>query len=104
MSRLTRDGAAEPVSRNQILRREREQGNINVPRSADHEQDWQPYPVDPYSCCMYDHTTYLYICEISINQPINGSLAYKPDFQYEKELACTRHNLEESASGYYYNI
>ena len=20
--------------------------------SADHEQDWQPYPVDPYSCYM----------------------------------------------------
>ena len=20
-----------------------------------HEQDWQPYPVDPYSCCMCDH-------------------------------------------------
>ena len=25
-------------------------------RSADHVQDWQPYPVDPYSCCMCDHT------------------------------------------------
>ena len=24
--------------------------------SADHEQDWQPYPVDPYSCYMCDHT------------------------------------------------
>ena len=29
MSKLTRDGAAEPVSRNQILRRERGQGNID---------------------------------------------------------------------------
>ena len=49
MSRLTRDGAAEPVSRDQILRREREQKNIYFPCSADHEQDWQPsYPVDPY--------------------------------------------------------
>ena len=56
MSRLTRDGAAQPVSRNQILRRERGQENINFPYSADHEQDWQPYPVDPYSCYMYDHT------------------------------------------------
>ena len=27
------------------------QGNINFPCSADHEQDWQPYPVDPYSSC-----------------------------------------------------
>ena len=25
------------------------QGNIHFPCSADHEQDWQPYPVDPYS-------------------------------------------------------
>ena len=30
----------------------REQGNIHFPCSADHEQDWQPYPVDPYSCYM----------------------------------------------------
>ena len=30
--------------------------NINFPCSADHVQDWQPYPVDPYSCHMYDHT------------------------------------------------
>ena len=34
----------------QILRRERGQGIINFPCSADHDQDWQPYPVDPYSC------------------------------------------------------
>ena len=35
-----------------ILRRERGQGNIYFLCSADHEQDWQPYPVDPYSCYM----------------------------------------------------
>ena len=52
MSRLTRDGTAEPVSRDQILRHERGQGNIHFPCSADHVQDWQPYPVDPYSCYM----------------------------------------------------
>ena len=53
MSRLTRDGTAEPVSQDQILRRERElQGNIHFPSSADHVQDWQPYPIDPYSCYM----------------------------------------------------
>ena len=40
MSRLTRDGTAEPVSRDQILRHERGQGNvINFPCSADHVQD-----------------------------------------------------------------
>ena len=46
-----RDCRARLFSRDQqILRRERGQGNnINFPCSADHdEQDWQPYPVDPY--------------------------------------------------------
>ena len=56
MSRLTRDGTAEPVSRDQILRHVRGQGNIYFPCSADHEQDWQPYPVDPYSAICDDHT------------------------------------------------
>ena len=56
MSRLTRDGTAEPVSRDQILRHARGQGNVYFPCSADHEQDWQPYPVDPYSAICDDHT------------------------------------------------
>ena len=46
MSRLARDGTAEPVSRDQIIRRERGQENIHFPCSADREQDWQRYPVD----------------------------------------------------------
>ena len=64
MSRLTRDGTAEPVSRDQILRHARGQGNIHFPCSADHEQDWQPYPVDPYSAIICDGNTYIhiYIC------------------------------------------
>ena len=46
ISKLTRDGTAEPVSRDQILRRERGQRIIHFPCSAaDHEQDWQPCPV-----------------------------------------------------------
>ena len=60
MSRLTRDGTAEPVSRDQILRRVRGQGNIDFLCSADHVQDWQPYRVDPYSCYMCDHK-YIYL-------------------------------------------
>ena len=56
MSRLTRDGTVEPVSRDQILRHARGQGNVHFPCSADHEQDWQPYPVDPYSAICDDHT------------------------------------------------
>ena len=63
MSRLTRDGTAEPVSRDQILRHARGQGNVHFPCSADHEQDWQPYPVDPYSAICDDHT-YIHIPRI----------------------------------------
>ena len=63
MSRLTRDGTAEPVSQDQIFRHARGQGNIIFPCSADREQDWQPYPVDPYSAICDDHTY------IPYNQP-----------------------------------
>ena len=68
MSRLARDGTAEPVSRDQIFRRERGQGNIHFPCSADHVQDWQPYPVDPYSCYMCDEMTihtYIHVSPLS---------------------------------------
>ena len=53
MSRLTRDGTAEPVSRDQILRRERGQGILSIPCLADHEQD---YPTDLYTAIYDDHT------------------------------------------------
>ena len=63
MSRLTRDGTAETVSRDQILRRERVEGNTHFrcladlfPYLADHEQDCQLYRVDPYSAICDDHT------------------------------------------------
>ena len=51
-----RDGTAECVSRDQIIRHTRGHGNItiNFPCSADHKQDWQPYPVDPYSAICDD--------------------------------------------------
>ena len=62
MSRLTRDVTAEPVSRDQVLRRERGQENSIFPCSADHEQDWQPYPVDTCSCNMCDNT----VCKTSV--------------------------------------
>ena len=68
MSFLTRDGAAESVSRDQILRREqRVQGNIYFPCSADHVQYWQLYPVDPYySCYMLCDYTYIHISYFGI--------------------------------------
>ena len=31
-------------------------GEYSFPCSADHEQDWQPYPVDPYSAICDDRT------------------------------------------------
>ena len=61
VSRLTRDGTAEPVSRDQILRRERGQGNVRIPCSADLEQDWKPYPVDPYSAKSAAYYAYIHI-------------------------------------------
>ena len=56
MNRLTRDGTAEPVSRDQILRRERGQGNVHFSCSADHQQNRQ---VDPYTA-IFDDNTYMY--------------------------------------------
>ena len=49
ISGLMRDGTAEPVSRDHVLRREREQGKVHFPCQAEQRQDYQPYPVDPYS-------------------------------------------------------
>ena len=84
MSRVTRDGTAEPVSRDQILRHARGQENFNFPCSADHEQDWQPYPVDPYSAICDDHTyiqtyvmtirTYIRFVTSIIDPPLGGSM------------------------------
>ena len=56
MNRLTRNGTAEPVSRDQMLRHARRKGNVHFPYSADHEQDWEPYSVDPYSAICDDRT------------------------------------------------
>ena len=68
MTRLTRDETAEPVSRDQILRREQGLGNVHFSCSADLEQDWQPYPVDPYSTLWDDHTyIHTYIHSTYIN-------------------------------------
>ena len=67
-----RDWTAEPVSRDQILRNKRGQGNIYFPCSADHEQDWQPYSVDPCSAICDDH-----ICVI-IHTYIHTAIVYIP--------------------------
>ena len=73
MSRLTRDRTAKPVSRNQVLRRERGQGIFS--RSADHRQDWQPYAVDLYSAICDDHTCIRIYCSVYPQlPPVIGTL------------------------------
>ena len=52
---------------------------MNVPSSADHEQDWQPYPVDPYSCDRYIYnkrlmSTLVNVIGTQLRDPINSGL------------------------------
>ena len=75
---MTRDETAEPVSRNQILRRERGQGNTHFPCSVDHEQLWQLYTVDPHSAISDDRThtereREVFVTSI-IDPPLGGSM------------------------------
>ena len=71
-----------PPRADQILRRKRGQGNIHSPYSADHEQDWQPYPVDPYSLLhvmmifLYIHPTLTHALEALIK--INELVTWQP--------------------------
>ena len=79
MSRLTRDGTAKPVLRDQVLtREERGQGNIDFPCSADHVQEWEPYPVDPYPClaiCVAIQTYMVIVVVLSAHEFSAASLA-----------------------------
>ena len=75
MSGLTRDGTAEAVSQDQILRHERGQGNIHFSCSADHVQDWQPYPVDPY------YSRYIYV-DVTIHTPREKKNELKYKYYY----------------------
>ena len=73
MSKLTRDGTAEPVSRDQILRHERGQEIAHFSCSADDVQDWQPCPVVRAihtNIVLHTHTavvTHICICEPCTN-------------------------------------
>ena len=89
MSRPRRDGTAEPVSRDQILRDVRGQGNINFPCSADHDQDWQLYPVDPYSAIYIcdDHTC---CCQSFIDYD-SSAVYMRPDSHTEQSVTCKKH-------------
>ena len=66
MSRLTREGRLNPSHEtNSQARTGTGEYSFHFPYfpySADHEQDWQPYPVDPYSaivmvCSLHSVTT-----------------------------------------------
>ena len=65
MRRLKWDGTTESVSQDQMFRRERGKGSIYFSFSVDHEQDWQPYPVDLYSCiCSTMFTSSMYTAKM----------------------------------------
>ena len=51
-----RVGTSEPVSRDQLTRRERGKGKNNFACMTDHAQDWQSYSVDPLSAVCDDYT------------------------------------------------
>ena len=61
MGGLTRDETAEPVWRDEILRRKQGQGITHFPCSTDHEEDWPPYMVDAQSAEQDDHTSCAYM-------------------------------------------
>ena len=81
MSRLTRDGTAEPNSRDQILRRERGRGNINFPCSADHVQDWQLYPVDPICVTIYTVGLQVPVCMSQRHSRAYGTFSMPTSYQ-----------------------
>ena len=48
-------------------------GEYYFPCSADNEQDWQPYPVDPYSAICDDYTYILCTLSTYNNMPAKRS-------------------------------
>ena len=85
MSRLTRDETAEPVSRDQIHRRGRGQGNIYFPCPADDEQDEQPYPVILTLAVCMTIRTYIYIRTYI---PVPGIILLPGNYYWHKKMHC----------------
>ena len=72
MNRVTPNGPAEPASQDQLLGRERGQGTNYFFCSANHEQDWQAYPIDPSLAICDGHTyihAYIHICTQKAKKP-----------------------------------
>ena len=93
MSRLTRDGTTGTVAPHQFFRRERGHGNIHFPCSAEHKQDWQPYPVDPYSCHMCDHIYSLLVQTISLSEAVAKQFRTSYDDYREKIVVQTAQDI-----------
>ena len=81
-SRLTRGRARPNPSRETkfsgvITNGDRENENTHFPCSADHEQDWQPYPVDLY-CATYVYVKTVYLLGLGLSTisevVVNGKL------------------------------
>ena len=77
MSRLTRDGTAEPVSRDHILRRERGQRKKHFPCSADHKQYWQPHPLI-LTLAICDDRTYIHNLKMVHTLVVTCIMLYLP--------------------------
>ena len=73
---MTRNGTAEPVSRDQILGRERGQGKHHFPWLADHGQISQPYPVDPFFAQSTGHT-YITVISVWPLPPLSATMSRK---------------------------
>ena len=83
---IARDGTAESVSRYDTkLSHAYGDREIRFSCSADDEQDWQPYPVDPYSATCDDHTylhTYIEYCNERREQWSARNREYAFDLRY----------------------
>ena len=57
---------------------------IQIFQPPDHVQDWQSYPVDPYSCYMCDHT-YIYHGDNPLRRP-TGIQIFQPTNREHRKL------------------
>ena len=80
MSRVTRDGMANPSRETTFPGAEADREKKHIPCSADHEQDWQPYRVDPYSavCVTIDTVRLCFIFFITVCMAIHTLHTQQP--------------------------
>ena len=102
-SGLARDGMAEPVSRNQILRCERGQENINFPSSAGHMQDLQTLPgssmcYGSWSTCCVASSCCILLLNIKTYKSVGGRDVHRDCWaRVEKENKDATRLLETSS-------